>query len=216
MSLIKCQECGHDVSTQAEKCPNCGIPVKKAEEQQTQQSTTGLGTYSSESQIQQKKSGLTWPMLAGITGFVLIVAFILALVGGSDSDESGQKSKTPSFSRNQGSSKTEEKSAVAEQPKQWVEIIRFAGNGHKKSEPFELTGAPARLRYELVGEQEMTMLAIYVVKEGQDIMETGGFPEVIINDPETGESRIYKQKGSYYLDVNSANGNWNIVLEEQR
>lgn len=29
MSLIKCPECNHDVSTEAEKCPNCGYPIAK-------------------------------------------------------------------------------------------------------------------------------------------------------------------------------------------
>lgn len=27
MAVIKCTECGHDVSTYADKCPNCGCPV---------------------------------------------------------------------------------------------------------------------------------------------------------------------------------------------
>jgi hypothetical protein len=26
MALVKCEECGHDVSTQAETCPHCGAP----------------------------------------------------------------------------------------------------------------------------------------------------------------------------------------------
>lgn len=28
MALIKCKECGNEVSTKADKCPNCGAPVK--------------------------------------------------------------------------------------------------------------------------------------------------------------------------------------------
>ena len=28
MALKKCRECGHDVSRKADKCPNCGAPVK--------------------------------------------------------------------------------------------------------------------------------------------------------------------------------------------
>lgn len=28
MALIKCKECGHDVSSEASQCPNCGFPVK--------------------------------------------------------------------------------------------------------------------------------------------------------------------------------------------
>ena len=27
MAIVKCTECGHDVSTYADKCPNCGCPV---------------------------------------------------------------------------------------------------------------------------------------------------------------------------------------------
>ena len=29
MALIKCKECGHEVSDKADKCPNCGAPVPK-------------------------------------------------------------------------------------------------------------------------------------------------------------------------------------------
>ena len=28
MSLIKCPECGHEVSTKAPQCPNCGVPIQ--------------------------------------------------------------------------------------------------------------------------------------------------------------------------------------------
>ncbi len=27
MAIIKCIECGHDVSEYADKCPNCGCPI---------------------------------------------------------------------------------------------------------------------------------------------------------------------------------------------
>jgi hypothetical protein len=29
MALVKCGECNHDVSTFADKCPNCGAPPAK-------------------------------------------------------------------------------------------------------------------------------------------------------------------------------------------
>lgn len=29
MALIKCNECGKEISDKADKCPNCGCPVKK-------------------------------------------------------------------------------------------------------------------------------------------------------------------------------------------
>ena len=31
MTLIKCDECGHDVSTKAASCPNCAAPVMESE-----------------------------------------------------------------------------------------------------------------------------------------------------------------------------------------
>jgi TM2 domain-containing membrane protein YozV len=34
MALIKCKECGHDVSTEAETCLNCGVAISKVETQQ--------------------------------------------------------------------------------------------------------------------------------------------------------------------------------------
>ena len=29
MALIKCKECGHEVSDRASECPNCGCPIEK-------------------------------------------------------------------------------------------------------------------------------------------------------------------------------------------
>lgn len=29
MALIKCKECGHEVSDKASACPNCGCPLEK-------------------------------------------------------------------------------------------------------------------------------------------------------------------------------------------
>lgn len=33
MALIKCPECGHDVSTLAHSCPNCGYPISEDQKQ---------------------------------------------------------------------------------------------------------------------------------------------------------------------------------------
>lgn len=39
MLLIKCLECNHEVSDQAEKCPSCGVQVQKPS---TAQGAVGL------------------------------------------------------------------------------------------------------------------------------------------------------------------------------
>jgi hypothetical protein len=43
MALIKCKDCGHDVSTAAEKCPHCGAPAAKVTAAKTASSGVGLG-----------------------------------------------------------------------------------------------------------------------------------------------------------------------------
>jgi DNA-directed RNA polymerase subunit RPC12/RpoP len=32
MALIKCEECGHEISDKAQVCPNCGAPINQKEE----------------------------------------------------------------------------------------------------------------------------------------------------------------------------------------
>ena len=35
MSMIKCPECGKEISEHAESCPNCGCPKEKFQKQET-------------------------------------------------------------------------------------------------------------------------------------------------------------------------------------
>lgn len=68
MALIKCKECGREVSEQADKCPHCGAPVKK------------------------KSSGCA--LLFAIVAGVALVGYIASLTsgGGSTSDPSPRPS----------------------------------------------------------------------------------------------------------------------------
>lgn len=47
MALIKCPECGHDVSDKAESCPNCGYKISEK---------TGNDTYEPQKQNKSKKT----------------------------------------------------------------------------------------------------------------------------------------------------------------
>ncbi len=42
MALIKCPECGKEISTNAEECPNCGLPIKELEENTKKHTTKAL------------------------------------------------------------------------------------------------------------------------------------------------------------------------------
>ncbi len=53
MSLMKCPECGKEVSTSAEVCPHCGYPLKKSQPSQPLQYETQTVTI-----VYWTKSGL--------------------------------------------------------------------------------------------------------------------------------------------------------------
>lgn len=42
MALIKCPECGKEVSDKADVCPSCGYPIKKVEEKKQKESVTSI------------------------------------------------------------------------------------------------------------------------------------------------------------------------------
>lgn len=98
--------------------------------------------------------------------------------------------------------------------RKYVELVRISGNGDKKSNTFKYSGGKARLRYDFKSD-DFGMLAVYVVKEGDDINRQGGFPELMLEGTEKGESNLsHLLKGNYYLQVGSANGNWTVIVEE--
>jgi zinc ribbon protein len=96
MALTKCRECGHDVSTEAVKCPNCGAPVKKLAE-----------TFIPAAQIPKPKKGPTGTRLIIISLAVIGVLLLLAKLGSNPPD-------------NQTSSQTGQENAGAEKSKQVV------------------------------------------------------------------------------------------------
>jgi len=103
------------------------------------------------------------------------------------------------------------------EPKQWVTVVEMNGNSNKNSDTFALTGAKCRLIYKVSG--EMSVWVIYVVKEGHIIEQEGGSPDVMISMPSSDSADstfLMKGAGNYYLDVNSANANWAVKIEEYR
>ena len=98
--------------------------------------------------------------------------------------------------------------------KQWVSIVELEGNANKNSDTFRLTGGKARITYNFTGN---TMIgAIYVMREGTDLMEDGGIPEVMVTEAGEDSTIIRKSAGEYYLQVNSANTDYIVTIEEEK
>lgn len=152
-----------------------------------------------------KNSSISKGWKIGVT--VIIALIVIANIGDKDKTNSNSTTSTEP---------TENTETTKE--KQWTEVYSFKGNGMKKSPSFELTGEDARIKYSYKGTSGMGMgmFSVYVVDQGEDIMKTGGVPEVMTTaESEESESSIQKSEGKYYLNVN-ASGSWSVVVEEMK
>jgi hypothetical protein len=97
------------------------------------------------------------------------------------------------------------------QPKTWQKVAELSGTASKRSAPFYLSGAQARMKYSVQG-QESTAFYAYVVEEG----ESRGPTEVVVTKPSSDETRLAKTPGNYYLDISTVNTTWTVTIEELR
>lgn len=56
MALIKCNECGHEVSDRASACPNCGCPASEFVSSITQELDSDLGGSTETDNVEQKQN----------------------------------------------------------------------------------------------------------------------------------------------------------------
>ncbi len=95
----------------------------------------------------------------------------------------------------------------------WQTVINVTANTDKRTEPFYLGSGQKKLLYNVTGDTGF-VCGIYVVKEGESLDTQGGFPEVTVSSPGPGETVLVNEPGNYYLDVTSANCNWQVTIQE--
>jgi len=86
MALIKCMECGREVSSKAVTCPQCGNPIAGAEDV----GATGVPLTTTQTTAKKFKALMLWATAACSFGVVLIVVLdppgkmlgVLVFVGG--------------------------------------------------------------------------------------------------------------------------------------
>jgi hypothetical protein len=139
-----------------------------------------------------------------ISTAILLAISAITFIGCGESTEAAEKP---------GDAK--EAAAATEKPaeKKWTELMSFKGSGSKKSAPFHLSGGKARVKYSFK-ESEMGIFSFTVVPEGED--DGASLPEAEAEKSETSESYITKEAGNYYIAVNSANGDWEVTVEEEK
>lgn len=185
MAMVQCKECGKDVSSSAAQCPHCGKKLKM---------------------------GAVKKVLLGVVGLFVFILIIGAMVGNDAQSPSATDQPQVADASNQAGPGQQEQ-AAAPVEKTWVVVSQLTGTGEKKGPAFTLTGAEARIRYELGG--DFPMLGVFVVDAGTDIMQTGGIPEIMESAAGSGESALHGKRGDYYLNV-TGNGKWKVWVEEKR
>lgn len=94
MALIKCPECGREVSDKAAKCPNCGMPLSEVHVETQRSSNNGAGKKIEQSLSQKEKKRIpTWLLAIIIVGSLLIVGGIVffCFLGVSSNSEAVQE-----------------------------------------------------------------------------------------------------------------------------
>ncbi len=154
----------------------------------------------------------------------LIIFVVALLVGGIGGVRNGgsRSNKIEFNTESSGSTRVTPPPTAPEQespasdpskPKVWKQVVSFSGTSAKRTESFKLTGEDARLRYTQTGGQFATT-SVYLLKKGDSLEANGGFPEVTIDGDKSDETRLTKPAGEYYFDINSANANWSVTIEE--
>ncbi len=155
----------------------------------------------------------------------IVVTVALLLVGGIGNAVKSSGSTPVAEVGIEAPAKPAEKVPAVEQPVEkpaaeakWVEVVSLGGTADQASQVFALSGKETRLVYEFTGApEELAVGAIYLEKEGTDIMVDGGIPVVMMSKPESNTTAVHKKAGNYFLDVKAANfESWTVRIEEKQ
>jgi len=142
--------------------------------------------------------------------FWIIAIFVIIII---TSASGSKQTNTPQNTETTGTSGTQP-SQNTQSAKSWQPVNSWEGTGIKNTEPFTITGDQWRINW---SNKDTTgfggsMLQIAVYKPGSD------FPIAMAANAQgtaSDTSYVY-ESGTFYLNVNSANGNWEISVEDYK
>ncbi len=142
----------------------------------------------------------------GILIFAGLILFGMIINAFGKDNQAPQTQSTPQ----NGSQAATEAAVPAVEPK-WVPVKSWKGNGGKKTEPFTITGKQWRINWSNKDTTGYggTILQVYVYEPGKDIPV-----DVPINSQGGQDTSYIYKSGEFYLQINGANGNWDISVEE--
>ena len=142
---------------------------------------------------------------------VAAVLVVLGLVGAAVFVVANKQDETPvtTAATTTGSGAAE---APSDAGKQWTPVKTMSGSKSRTSKVFQLSGAKARISYDIQGDQSIAC-AVYITPAG-GTLRNNAVPEVSANEAGTGSSPLSKGPGDYVLVVNSGNCKWSLKVEE--
>ncbi len=153
-------------------------------------------------------------IVAAIIGLIvlcLVGGMVIALTGGIEEPTTAPAPTEEAVSPTQEAKPSPTKPEAA--PKKWVTVTTLSGNASKQGAPFKLSGGRTRLVYDVKG-GEAIIVAVYLLEEGTNLQEEGGFPEVTIDRAGKDSTEVSKPAGNYFLKVEAANAQWTITVQE--
>ena len=140
--------------------------------------------------------------------FWLLIIFVIIIIASAN----GSKPTTTPKSTETTETGETPSSQTPQSEKSWQAVNSWEGTGIKNTEPFTITGNQWRINW---SNKDTTgfggsILQISVYKPGAN------FPiEMAANAQGTASDTSYVyESGEFYLNVNSANGNWAISVED--
>lgn len=141
----------------------------------------------------------------------IIIIVVIIIIGNA---MGGEKENKPAQTNQEGNQQTVGQVEESKE-KVWTSVFKTIANSDKQTESFELKGGQQKVIYKNTG-GSYSVCIIYVVKEGDSLEKSGGFPIASITGDQEDETMMRKSKGQYYLDLKTANGACEVEIQELR
>ena len=164
--MKKCKSCKREINEKATKCPHC--------------------------RTDQRNWFRRHPVLT-----VLLALFIIGIISSANGSSKKETSTTaPANEQKQETQNTAVQTQETAKPKEWTTVIELSGSSEKRSDIFALRGGKTKLTYTVKSTNPAgPLVAIYVLPEGHNLQEKGGFPETTVNDEGTDSTFLVKKAG---------------------
>lgn len=140
-----------------------------------------------------------WVWVGGIIALFIIIG---ASSGGSSTNKASTNQNQP----------TSENTQAETTGKQYVEVLKFSGNGAKKSEPFTITGDRFKIAYDCKADPSgATLCQAATHKVGNKLPS-----DMIMNTTSAiKDETVLYGKGEYYIDATTI-GSYTMVVYDYR